>query len=367
MRVDEVELRVIRVPFRAPVRTSYGTETHKTCVLATVRADGVAGLGEGVMEPLPHYREENIAGALELMRHALVPDLLGGPVQHPGNLVDRWSSWRGNPMAKATLEHAAWDLFARLREEPLGRLLGADRREIPVGASLGIASVADTVEQVGRHLEQGYRRVKLKIEPGHDLEVLAAVRDAFATADLTADANAAYTLDDLDTLRGIDEFGLQYLEQPLHWDDLTHHAALARHLRTPLCLDESLTSPERVVAALELGACGVVNLKPGRVGGLEAARRIHDLCAAQAVPLWCGGMYETGVGRAHNIHLAAMPGFVLPGDTASASRTYERDVVVQPLETVGGLMPVPAGPGIGVDLDHDFVAACTEHVEVHRR
>ena len=192
----------------------------------------------------------------------------------------------------------------------------------------------------------------------------------------SANANTAKALWNLDasamqqfhlaSVRDADPYDDRH--EALTYDELGRRATrLARHLRTPLCLDESLTSPERVVAALELGACGVVNLKPGRVGGLEAARRIHDLCAAQAVPLWCGGMYETGVGRAHNIHLAAMPGFVLPGDTASASRTYERDVVVQPLETVGGLMPVPAGPGIGVDLDHDFVAACTEHVEVHRR
>jgi o-succinylbenzoate synthase len=367
MRIDEVELRVVRNPYRSPFKTSFGNETHKVAVLAFVRSGGLVGLGEGVMDPLPIYREESIAGALHLLRAALVPELLGDGFEHPDELTPRWAKWRGNPMAKTTLELAAWDLHARAMDVPLRSLLGGERTEIPVGASLGMQAVADTVDTVRRHVEQGYRRVKLKIEPGHDIEVLAAVRAEFPDIELTVDANSAYTLDDIDVLRRIDQFGLHYIEQPLHWDDLTDHARLATQLVTPICLDETLTSPARVRAALELGACGVVNVKAGRVGGLAAVREIQDHCVAAGVPMWCGGMLENGIGRAHNIHVATMPGFVYPGDTASASRTFARDLVIEPLEATNGIMPVPQGAGIGVHVDMDYLEAITDHVEVLRR
>ena len=363
MRIEQVELRVVRIPFRSPFRTSFGEEHEKVAVLATVRADGIEGYGEGVMDSLPLYREETVVGALHLLRTVFAPDLLANGVEHPSELVGRWAGYRGNPMAKTTLELAVWDWYARREGVPLRTLLGGERTEIPVGASLGIASVPDTVANVRRHVEQGYRRVKLKIEPGSDVAPLAAVRAEFPDIDLTVDANSAYTLEMLPVLREIDRFGLHYIEQPLHWDDSADHAVLARELATPICLDESLTSPARVRAALDAGACTVVNVKVGRVGGLQAVREIHDLCTARGVPMWCGGMFETGIGRAHNIHLATMPGFVYPGDTASASRTYHRDIVEQALETTDGIMPVPSGPGIGVTLDRAFLDSVTESVE----
>ena len=364
MKIDQVELRVVRLPFRSPFRTSFGEEHEKVAVLATVRADGLEGYGEGVMEVLPLYREESVAGALHLLRTALAPELLAVGFDHPADLIDRWACWRGNPMAKTTLELAVWDWYARREGVPLRTLLGGLRTEIPVGASLGMAALADTVANVGRHVEQGYRRVKLKIEPGWDVDLLRAVRAEFPRIELTIDANSAYTLEMLPTLQQIDEFDLHYIEQPLHWDDIADHAQLATHLRTPICLDESLTSPARVKAALDARACSVVNVKVGRVGGLEAVRRIHDLCVSRHVPMWCGGMLETGIGRAHNIHLATMPGFVYPGDTASASRTYHRDIVEQPLEAADGIMPVPAGAGIGVTLDRPFLDSVTESIEI---
>ena len=364
MRIDEVELRVVRLPYRTPFKTSFAEENEKHALIVTARGEGMEGYGEGVMDPFPGYREETLTGALHLLRGAFAPDLLANGCEHPSELVARWARWRGNPMAKAALELAVWDLHARLLGEPLRALLGGERTEIPVGASLGMTTVEKTVENVARHVEQGYQRVKLKIEPGWDVDMLAAVRADFPDIDLTVDANSAYTLDMIDVLREIDGFGLHYMEQPLHWDDLTDHVRLATMLSTPLCLDESLTSPARVKAALDLGACSVVNVKVGRVGGLQAVCEIHDLCVARDVPMWCGGMLETGIGRAHNIHLATMPGFVYPGDTASASRTYARDIVEQPLEATDGIMPVPAGPGIGVTLDHAFLHAVTEHVEV---
>lgn len=366
MRIDEIELRVVRLPYRAPFRTSFGVDAVKHALLVTVRSGGVEGYGEGVMDPLPLYREETLVGALHLLRTALGPDLVAHGVDEVSTLVARWAGFRGNPMAKAALELAVWDLVARQRGVPLREMLGGERTEIPVGASLGMDTLDATVAAVGRHVDQGYRRVKLKIQPGWDVALLAAVRREHPHIELTVDANSAYTLDDIDVLRAIDDFGLHYIEQPLHWDDMVEHARLAALLRTPICLDETLTSPARVRAALDLGACAVVNVKVGRVGGLQAVRDIHDLCVAHRIPMWCGGMLETGIGRAHNIHLATMPGFTYPGDTASASRTYSRDIVEQSLEAVDGMMAVPAGPGIGVSLDRRFVDSVTESVEVIR-
>ena len=361
MDVDQVELRVIRLPYRSVFKTSFAAESEKHAVLVTVRSAGVEGYGEGVMDTLPAYREESIVGALHLLREALVPALLRDGCDDPMTLCDSWARWRGNPMAKSALELAAWDCHARQLGRPLRALLGGERTEIPVGASLGMNTIPETLESVGRHVAQGYKRIKLKIEPGWDTDLLAAVRADFPAIELTVDANSAYTLGDLDVLRKIDQFGLHYIEQPLHWDDLTDHATLAPQLQTPLCLDETLTSPARTKAALDLGACAVVNVKVGRVGGLAATKRIHDLC------VWCVGMLETGIGRAHNIHVATMPGFVYPGDTASASRTYARDITEQALEATDGIMPVPSGPGIGVTLDRPFLESVTESVEVLRR
>ena len=367
MHVDEVELRIVQLPYKSVFKTSFAAEAEKTAVIVTVKSDGVEGYGEGVMDMLPAYREESIPGAMHLLREALIPSLLNNDVDDPMTLVDTWKRWRGNPMAKSALELAVWDCHARQLGVPLQKLLGGERTEIPVGASLGMNPVPETVASVGRHVEQGYKRIKLKVEPGWDVDLLSAVRAEFPDIELTVDANSAYTLDDIDILKKIDQFGLHYIEQPLHWDDLVDHATLAPQMETPLCLDETLTSPARVKAALDLAACKVVNVKVGRVGGLAATKRIHDLCVDRRVPMWCGGMLETGIGRAHNIHVATMPGFVYPGDTASASRTYARDITEQALEATGGIMPVPPGPGIGVTLDRPFLETVTQSVEVVRR
>ena len=366
MRIDEVELRTVRLPYRTPFKTSFSSEAEKHCVIVTVRSEGVEGYGETTMDPLPLYREETIPGALYLMREVLIPDLLAKGCDDPSTLSARWAMFRGNPMAKAALEAAVWDLHARQLGVPLHTLLGGVRTELEVGASLGMASIHESVANVTRHVEQGYKRVKLKIEPGWDVELLRAVRAVHPDIELTVDANSAYTLDHIDVLKEIDTFGLHYIEQPLHWDDLTDHAALAPQLRTPLCLDESLTSPARVKAALDLRAAAVINIKVARVGGLQSVREIHELCVGRGVPMWCGGMLESGIGRAHNIHLATMPGFVYPGDTASASRTYARDIVEQQLEATNGIMPVPEGPGIGVTLDRPYLAEVTQQVETLR-
>jgi len=324
MKIDEIEFRVIELPYRSPFRTSFGEESGKHCIIATVRSEGVEGYGESVMDLLPAYREESLVGALNLLVQAFGPDLLQHGCAHPSELGARWSHWRGNPMAKTTLELAVWDCFARQQGVPLRTLLGGDRTEIPVGASLGINEPAATVENVRRHVEQGYKRVKLKIEPGWDIAQLEAVRAE---------------------------------------DDMVDHAQLARELTTMICLDETLTSPARVRASLDLGACAVVNVKVGRVGGLQAVREIHDLCMQRDVPMWCGGMLETGIGRAANLALAAMPGFTLPGDTSASARYFHRDVT-EPFVLREGHLDVPTGAGIGIDPDMAYLDEITDRVDL---
>lgn len=364
--IDYVELRVVRVPLREPFGNSAHVATEKVAVLVTVGDDGVEGYGEGVMEPLPWFREETIGGALTVLGDALVPDLLRHGCADPLTLADRWSFVRGNPMAKAALEMAVWDLRARQAGRPMWEMLGGDGEPIEAGAALGLADDTTTlIDTVARHVGLGYRRIKVKVTPGREQPIVAAVRREFPDISLSIDANCAYTLADSETIAALDAYRLDYVEQPLHWDDLTDHSTLATRIDTPICLDESLTSPERVALATRLGACSVVNVKAGRLGGLAAVLRTAEICRDAGMPMWCGGMLELGIGRAHNIHLATVAGFDLPGDTASASRSFAHDIVNEPLEATDGLMPVPDGPGIGVTIDRQFVDSVTESVQRH--
>jgi O-succinylbenzoate synthase len=284
-------------------------------------------------------------------------------VASPEEFDARAAKVRGHRMAKAAVETALRDLFAHAAGLPLSRALGGTREKIEVGVSLGLsATVRETVENVRRHVEQGYRRIKLKIEPGADVDRVAAVREAFPSIVLTVDANAAYTPEQTDGLRALDAYGLDYIEQPLHHEDLMAHARLAKTLKTPICLDESIRSAADARAAIALAACRVINVKIGRVGGHGEALRIHEAAQAAGVPLWCGGMLEAGVGRAHNVAVASLPGFSKPGDTSSSSRYFEDDIVEPALEAADGLMPVPAGPGIGVRIRHDVLGRVTTKV-----
>ncbi len=351
MKLEQVEIRVVRLPLLQPFEFSNATITDKIFPLLTLRADGLEGYAEGVMDPTPEYREETIVGALGFLRDTLLPQVLGREFANPQMLADELIIWRGNRMAKAMLEMAFWDCWAKSLRLPLWTLLGGQARSVEVGVSLGIASPETTVAQTGAALAAGYKRVKLKIKPGHDLRVVRAVREAFPEAHLTVDANSAYRLADLNLLHTLDAFNLDYLEQPLAFDDLLDHAALQAQLRTPICLDESILSPEDARKALSIGAARVINLKVGRVGGHLEARRVHDVAAAFGAPVWCGGMHESGIGRAHNIHLSTLSNFSKPGDTSSASRYFAHDIINEPLEAKDGLMPVPLGSGIGVTLN----------------
>jgi O-succinylbenzoate synthase len=265
-------------------------------------------------------------------------------------------------MSKAMVDMAYWDLWAKSLNLPLSTLLGGTGDAVPVGISLGIDDIATTVEKAIRHHAEGYKRIKMKIMPGHDLELVAAVRAALPDAKISVDANTAYTLADMRVLSALDAFDLEYIEQPLAPDDLHDHAVLQGRLRTPLCMDESIRSAADARKALSNDATRVINIKVGRVGGHLEARRIHDIAAAWDVPVWCGGMLEAGIGRAHNIHLATLPNFRKPGDTSSSSRYFHRDIVLERLESENGMMQVPEGPGIGVRLDRDHLATVTEEI-----
>ena len=349
IRIDRVVLHRIRLPFRSPFVTAHGAETDKHATIVQIDRGGVTGWGECSALQNPTYTYEYADGAFAVLRDALVPALLAG---HRSSVV-------GHSMASASIEAAMLDARLRLESRSLASYLGATRAFVPAGVAVGLeASVRALVTAVGQRVDEGYKRVKLKIEPGRDLEYVTAVRRAFPNLELHVDANGAYSVDDAEHLRGFDELGLSFLEQPLDADDLEGHAALAAQLRTPICLDESITSLRSCRRALDMGACSVINLKAPRVGGIEEARRIHDLCVEHGAGLWCGGMLETGVGRAVNLALAAMPGFTLTGDL-SASRRYFAHDITAPIELVDGRLAVPSGPGIGVPIDLDALAACT--------
>jgi O-succinylbenzoate synthase len=354
--IEAAELRLVRLPLVTPFTIATGTMTEKLFPLLRLFSGGLEGVAEGVMDPLPDYLAETTSGAVAFLTEAVLPGLIGRAFAHPAALDHHLAPWRGNRMALAMVEMAFWDLWARSLNLPLQTVLGGEGEAIDVGVSLGIGPIDTTLDRIRAHLDQGYRRIKLKIMPGHDLALVRAARAAFPGAHLTVDANSSYTLADTGLMQALDAFDLDYIEQPLAWDDIHDHAVLQSRIRTPICLDECLGNPAQVRKALQTDAARVVNIKVGRVGGHSSARAIHDLAAAFDVPVWCGGMLESGVGRAHNIHLSTLPNFRKPGDTSSASRYFARDIVVEKLEASGGRMQVPKGPGTGVSLDHDFLA-----------
>ena len=348
--IGSVELLEVAIPLVRPFRTSFGEEKEKRAVLVRVRSDGLEGWGECVASPEPRYSEEWLDGAWWMLERHLVPALLErGTLPAPDEL-DAVMGWvRGNRMTRAALEMAVLDAWLRAAGRSLSDFLGCVRDRVPCGVSVGIAPSVDAmVEEIAGYVEAGYQRIKLKIEPGRDVEVVRSVRSSFPDVPLSVDANASYSLDDAEVFAELDRLGLTMIEQPLHHEDLVDHAKLQARLDTPICLDESIRSARDAMAAIDLGACRVINIKPGRVGGLLEAKRVHDAALEGGVPTWVGGMLETGVGRAANLALASLPGVTMPGDT-SASRRYFASDLTDPFELApDGTMAVPAGPGIGV-------------------
>jgi O-succinylbenzoate synthase len=367
-RVRSVELRLIGLPLVRPFRTSFGESTAKECVLARVETDEAEGWGECVASTEPDFSEEWNEGAWIVLRDLLVPALLAAGDVEPEDLGRVFAFVRGNPMAKATLANAFLDARLRAEGRSLAAFLRGERSRVPCGVSVGIQSTTERLlEQVDGYLAAGYLRVKLKIEPGTDVERVHAVREAHPDILLSVDANAAYTLEDVDTFRELDAFDLLMVEQPLHHEDLVDHAKLQAQIQTDVCLDESIRSAASAAAAIELGACRIVNVKQGRVGGLLEARRVHDVCAAQGVPVWCGGMLETGIGRATNLALASMANFTLPNDIGASGRYFAEDLT-EPFELASdGTMAVPGGPGIGAEPLPRRLEVCTLRVERLRK
>jgi O-succinylbenzoate synthase len=357
------ELREIHLPLVTPFRTSFGVQTSRRILLvrAELEEDGrrAIGWGECVAGDEPTYSAEYVDGAALVIRQELAPRL--GAVERAADVAPALADVKGHPMAKAALEMAVLDAELRGAGQSFAAHIGAVRERIPSGVSVGIHdTIADLERAVAGYLDDGYVRIKLKIEPGCDLEPVAAIRRlAGPEVPLQVDANTAYTRADAEHLRRLDEFDLLLIEQPLPEDDLLGHAALARIAETPICLDESILSVTTVADAIEVGACEVANIKAGRVGGYLTAVAIHDECRRRGVPVWCGGMLETGIGRAANAALAAMVGFTLPGDVSASRRFYARDIVTEPIEVVDGHVAVPTGPGFGFELDTEFLDAVT--------
>lgn len=363
-----VELREIRLPLVSPFQTSFGVQTSRRILLVRAEVDrhGVVteGWGECVAGDEPTYSSEYVDGAALVTANVLVPRLHAVADLRAADVARVLAPVRGHPMAKAALEMAVLDAELRAEGASFASLLGATRERIPSGVSVGIhPTIDDLLAAVQGYLDDGYVRIKLKIEPGLDLEPVAAVRELIGPdMPFQVDANAAYTRQDVAHLAQLDRYDLLLIEQPLAEDDLVGHATLARAIATPVCLDESIVSETVCADAIELGAAEIVNIKAGRVGGYLAARRIHDLCVERGIPVWCGGMLETGIGRAANASLAALPGFTLPGDISASRRFWARDVVTEPIDVVDGHVAVPTGPGFGVTLDMDLIVEATASV-----
>lgn len=350
--LEAVELRVLHLPLVAPFTTSFGTETVREVIVVRAMTTEGEGWGEIVTQQAPLYSSEYTHGAWDVAQRFLVPALLDARTFAAEDVAGILSRFVGHRMVKAGLELAVLDAALRVEGRPLGEYLGAVVDRVPSGVSVGIhRDPAALVDAVGGYLDEGYVRIKIKIKPGRDVADTAAVRDAFGAIALQVDANSAYTLADVDTLAELDRFDLLLIEQPLQHDDIVDHATLARALHTPICLDESIVSAKAAADALALRAASVVNIKAGRVGGYLEAVRVHDVCRAAGVPVWCGGMLETGIGRAANAALAALPGFTLPGDVSASDRFYRRDIVTEPIVLDHGTVRVPTGAGIGVEID----------------
>ena len=366
MKIERITLRQIRMPLVHFFETSFGRTYERHIVLVEAQAGGISGWGEVTAGENPFYNEEWTESAWRILRDYAAPHVLGRELDGPEAVYPLTAHIRGHNMAKGGLEAAAWDLAARMEGVPLWKKIGGGaRREIPCGVSIGIQdSVEELLETIERELAAGYQRIKMKIKPGWDVDVVGRVRERFPLVKLMADANSAYTLADADHLRRLDDFYLMMIEQPLAHDDIIDHAELQARLQTPICLDESIRNAHHAAQAIRLRACQILNIKLGRVGGFAEARRVHDVAQAAGIPVWCGGMLEAGIGRAHNVALATLPNFVLPGDVSASRRYWQRDIIQPAVETTPqGTIEIRDQPGFGYALDREFIAAITVREE----
>jgi o-succinylbenzoate synthase len=352
MKLDSITLYHLSMPLVAPFETSFGVTHERECILVSIQSEGLTGWGECAVDRDPGYCYETTGTAWHILKDFIAPLILGEYVSDADEFQRRVGGIRGHNLAKAGVEMALWDLLGKRQGKSLREMLGGQRARVEVGVSIGLQdSPLALVGRVQKYLAAGYGRIKIKIKPGRDVEDAEAVRIAFPHIPLQVDANSAYTLETCQVLRPLDRLQLLLIEQPLNQDDLWNHSKLQKQFHTPICLDESILSLMHARSALEMEACRIINIKPGRVGGLSQAVAIHDLCRAQGIPVWCGGMLETGVGRASNLALASLPGFSLPGDISASDRYYDEDITIENFELdPGSTIDVPKGPGLGVSV-----------------
>lgn len=365
IHIKEVVLHTVKMKLVAPFTTSFGTFNEKhICLVEAIDESGISGWGETTASDEPYYNEETTYTTVYMLKNFFIPRVIHQTIKHPMDVHDMLTFVRRNQIAKSAIETAIWDLFGKKNDISLAELIGGTKTEIEVGKSIGIqASPEKLAEKVGDYVDEGFRKIKVKIAPGEDLEYIDAVRKKFPDIPLMADANSAYTLDDIDHLKKLDPYNLMMIEQPLAHDDIIDHAALQKEIQTPICLDESVHSLEDARKAIQLGSCRIINVKIGRVGGLGEAIRIHNLCQDNGVPVWCGGMLETGIGRAHNIALTSLSNFTIPGDTAPSSHYWDEDIIEPEVTMDQGIIQVQKGPGIGFDINREKLEQLTVEKE----
>ncbi|WP_102691632.1 o-succinylbenzoate synthase [Rummeliibacillus pycnus] len=368
MKLQEITIRQLKMKMKAPFTTSFGTFYDKEFLLLEVTDEqGNKGWGESVAFDAPWYNEETYKTNWIVLEDFLIPLVKDQDINHPDEINELFAPIRKNNMAKSTLEGAVWDLYAKRTNQTLASALGGDKKQIEVGISIGIQnSVDELLALIDEYVNEGYKRIKVKIKPGWDVDVIRAIRERFPDVPLMADANSAYRLEDVDLLKQLDEFNLTMIEQPLASDDIIDHATLQKQLKTPICLDESIHSLEDARKAIELGSCGIINIKIGRVGGLTESKKIHDYCQSKGIPVWCGGMLESGIGRAHNVALTTLSNFIMPGDTAGSERYWEKDIIDPEVTVENGYITVPSKTGIGYEPNMDLIETFTVKKKVYK-
>lgn len=353
MKIKEIKLHQLLMTMKNPFTTSFGTQQKRfVTIVEAIDEDGLSGFGECVSGEDPLYSEEFMDATLIALKKYFGPLVINKEISHPDEVWEIYKPFKRNNMAKASIEGAVWDLYAKKKGITLAEAMGGTKKEVDVGVSLGLEDTDELLlERIGEKVEEGYKRIKVKIKPGRDVEMVRKIREVYPDIPLMVDANSAYTLDDIDILKALDEFNLMMIEQPLMAGDIIDHAKLQKQIKTPVCLDESIDSYESAAAAIELGSCEIINVKVGRVGGITQSIKIHDLAEKHNIPLWCGGMLEAGVGRLHNVAITTLSNFTLPGDTASSSRYWFEDIITPEVVAENGVVKVSEKPGIGAEVD----------------
>ncbi|WP_163101135.1 o-succinylbenzoate synthase [Peribacillus alkalitolerans] len=367
MNIKEIHVHVIRSPLNKPFSTHLEVvKEREAIILELVEIDGCKGYGEVVAFSSPWYTEETIKTCLHALRDFLIPAILQKTINHPNDLEGLLAPIRGNRMAKAGLECAIWDLYAKMNNQPLYRLIGGTKQEVEAGVVIASTSLQDALSSIEKVYDQGYKRYKIKIHPSHDEELLAGIRTVYRDLPIMVDANSSYDINDMEQMRKLDLFNLMMIEQPFSHEDIVDHATLRKQINTPICLDESITSFSMAKSALYMQSCDILSIKLGRVGGLSEAIKIHNLCQDHSVPVWCGGMIEFGISKAFNLALASLPNFTLPGDFSSSTHYWERDIIMPGIKVQNGTIKLSNSPGIGFEIDEEALRLMGTKSEVYR-